>query len=273
MTQTNGTAITRRRLFGLGVEAIAAAMLAACRAERSHGEVRIEGDMEQKADKKTAEKGRLLARPAQVKQAAPTGLHPLGLDGKRDGLLYAPAGYQAERPAPLAVMLHGAGGNAQHGINMLRQFADEAGLIVLAPQSRRQTWDILVGGYGPDVAFIDRALEQTFSRYAVDKSRLAIGGFSDGASYALSLGLANGDLFTHVLAFSPGFVAPASQEGAPRLFITHGKNDRILPIERCSRKIVPMVRRAGYYVEYREFDGPHTVPADLAREAVEWFTA
>jgi phospholipase/carboxylesterase len=28
------------------------------------------------------------------------------------------------------------------------------------------------------------------------------------ASYALSLGIANGNLFSHVLAFSPGFLAP-----------------------------------------------------------------
>jgi predicted esterase len=44
---------------------------------------------------------------------------------------------------------------------------------------------------------------------------LAVSGFSDGASYALSIGPANGDLFTHVMAFSPGFadltIAPISQ--------------------------------------------------------------
>jgi predicted esterase len=93
--------------------------------------------------------------------------------------------------------------------------ADEAGLVLLAPESRGTTWDVLRGGYGPDVAFIDRALEQTFGRYAVDPRRLAVGGFSDGASYALSLGITNGDLFGHVLAFSPGFMAPGGR-GAGR---------------------------------------------------------
>jgi phospholipase/carboxylesterase len=33
-----------------------------------------------------------------------------------------------------------------------------------------------------------------------------------------------------------------------------------------------VLRRAGYDVRYREFDGPHTVPADVAREAVDWLT-
>jgi predicted esterase len=119
---------------------------------------------------------------------------------------------------------------------------------------------------------IDRALEQTFSRYAVDPGRVAIGGFSDGASYALSLGLTNGDLFTHVLAFSPGFMAPAARRGSPRVFVSHGTRDGVLPIERCSRKVVPQLKRADYEVRYREFDAGHTIPPEIALEAVSWFT-
>src|SRR3712207_7974813 len=51
-------------------------------------------------------------------------------------------------------------------------------------------------------------------------------GFSDGASYALSLGIPNGDLFTHLVAFSPGFAAPDGQRGHPRVFVGHGVDDR-----------------------------------------------
>lgn len=215
--------------------------------------------------------GRLSARPAHPSEAAPVGLQPLGLATGRDGLLYVPTGYRPDRPAPMALMLHGAGGNAEGGLAPLQRLADDAGLILLSPASRRQTWDVIVGGYGPDVAFIDRALEQTFERYAVDPARVAVGGFSDGASYALSVGITNGDLFTHVIALSPGFSAPASQEGAPRLFLSHGTRDEVLPIDACSRRIVREVRGAGYDVTYHEFDGPHTVPPEIARDAVGWF--
>lgn len=218
------------------------------------------------------DQARLDARPGLPTSVAPGGLHRLELDAGRDGLLYVPSGYRPDLPAPVAVMLHGAGGNAQHGISLLHELADAAGLILLAPESRRQTWDVIRGGYGPDVTFLDRALAQLFARYAVDPTRLAIGGFSDGASYALSLGITNGDLFSHVIAFSPGFMAPAAQEGSPRLFISHGTGDSVLPIGPCSRRIVPQVQRAGYDVLYREFDGPHTVPPEIAREAVDWFT-
>jgi phospholipase/carboxylesterase len=99
---------------------------------------------------------------------------------------------------------------------------------------------------------------------------VAVGGYSDGASYALSLGIANGDLFSHVLAFSPGFLTPTGQRGSPRIFVVHGTRDRWLPIDSCSRRIVPRLERAGYEVLYREFEGGHVVPPGIAREAAIW---
>ncbi len=170
-------------------------------------------------------------------------------------------------------MLHGAGGDARSGISHFLDLADEAGLVLLAPESRGRTWDVLVGGYGPDVEFIDRALEQTFDRLAVDAEKLAVAGFSDGASYALSIGLTNGNLFTHAIAFSPGFASPAAYTGKPPVFVSHGTRDGVLPIRDTSRRIVPQLKREGYEVRYREFDGPHTVPGFVAREALEWFTS
>lgn len=215
---------------------------------------------------------RLLARPGRPKETAKPGLHELGLEDGRDGWLYVPRGYRPDRPAPLAVMLHGAGGSARPALKPFQPLADDAGLILLATDSRRRTWDVIEGGYGPDIAFLDRALELTFSRCAVDPRRIAAEGFSDGASYALSIGVTNGDLFSHVIAFSPGFMVPKDQRGKPGIYISHGKRDQVLPIDSCSRRIVPRLRNAGYEVVYREFDGPHTVPEDIAREALKWFT-
>ena len=226
------------------------------------------------SSKEAQTEGRLRARPVQVTGSAPVGLQPLMLGAARDSYLYVPATYCADRPVPLVLLLHGAGGHARQGLDLLRSLADAAGLLLLAPASRDRTWDLLVDRrYGPDAAMIDRALEQTFSRYAIDPLRLAIGGFSDGASYALSLGITNGDLFTHVLAFSPGFMAPAGRTGSPRIFASHGVRDGVLPIDRCSRRIVPELERGGYDVLYREFGGPHTVPASIAREALHWFSS
>lgn len=220
-----------------------------------------------------ARDGRLAARPGAPTLPVTPGRHALGLARGRDALLYVPADYRPDRPAPLAVMLHGAGGTAEHGLSLLQGLADAAGLVLLAPASRGPTWDVILGGFGPDVAFVDRALAAAFARCAVDPVRVAVGGFSDGASYALSVGLTNGDLCTHVIAFAPGFMAPARQVGRPRCYVAHGTRDAVLPVDACSRRLVPVLERAGYDVRYREFDGPHTVPPAIAREAVDWFVA
>lgn len=216
--------------------------------------------------------GRLTSRPhpPTLPPAAP-GLHELDIGGGRVGLLYVPAEYRADAPAPLVVMLHGAGGDARGGIDPLLRFADESGLLLLAPASRKTTWDVIVGGFGPDVTIIDQALTDVFARYAVDPKRLAVGGFSDGASYALSLGMTNGDLFTHILAFSPGFAAPDDAVGRPEIYISHGIADRVLPIDRTSRRLHPRLRDAGYEVVYEEFPDGHVVPAAHAQRALAWF--
>jgi phospholipase/carboxylesterase len=214
---------------------------------------------------------RLTARPGAPTGSITVGEQPLGLsnDG-RDGLLYVPAGYVATKPAPLVLMLHGATGSARGALRPFRELADDAGVVLLAPESRGTTWDAIRGDYGIDIAFIDRALESVFERVAVDPARLTIEGFSDGATYAIGVGLTNGDLFQRVIAFSPGFVLPIDPHAKPRMFISHGTRDQILPIDQCSRRIVPELQRARYEVQYREFDGPHAVPPDIAKEALAW---
>jgi predicted esterase len=168
-------------------------------------------------------------------------------------------------------MLHGEGSTPRSGLRNLRKVVGDARVVLLAPPSRGRTWDVVLGGYGPDVAALDGLLRRVSAALPVDRSRLAIAGHSDGASYALSLGLTNGDLFTHVIAFSPGFAAPAARRGKPSIYESHGRRDKILPIDRTSRRLVTALRAAGYRVRYREFAGGHGVPSTVAREALAWF--
>jgi predicted esterase len=213
--------------------------------------------------------GRLSVRPyPPVSISARTGLLPLeGPTGELLALGYVPAGLDGHA-GRLVLLLHGAGGSPRQALDFLLPVADEHRLLLLAPKSSASTWDLIIDGYGPDVRRIDRVLEQMFDAYAV--RHLTIGGFSDGASYALCLGLTNGDLFDTVLAFSPGFAAPMVTHGQPRVFVSHGTGDRVLPIDACSRRLVPRLKALGYGVTYEEFADGHEVPERVVHEGIRW---
>ena len=214
----------------------------------------------------------LRARPGVPARVTAPGRYPLGLSGERDGFLYVPTSYRPERGAPLLVLLHGAGQSAELWSSAaLRALLDAAGIVALVPESRGATWDAVREGFGPDVTFLDQALGAVFARCRIDPAHVALGGLSDGASYALSLGVANGDLFGALIAFSPGFFVPPGRRGTPRVFVSHGRQDGVLGIGQTSRRIVPELRALGYPVRYDEFDGGHAMPHEVVEAAVRWF--
>lgn len=190
--------------------------------------------------------------------------------GDRTALLHVPPGLADGAPATLVLALHGAGGDARAGLAPLLPFADANRLLLLATPSQGATWDAVQGRWGPDVRQLDRALTEVFASFRVDLTRLVVSGFSDGASYALSVGLANGDLLTHVIAFSPGFIPAGPRVGAPAVYVSHGRQDNVLPIDATTRRIVPSLRASGYPLRVHEFNGPHAVPRAIAQDAVRW---
>jgi phospholipase/carboxylesterase len=195
----------------------------------------------------------------------------LGLSPARDGSYYVPVAAARADHAPLLLFLHGAGGSGGHAIERLVDDAERSATIVVAPDSRGATWGITEGSEEADRHFLDRALARFFREYPIDRDRVAIAGFSDGASAALSWGVANPALFSATIAFSPGFLrrfAEASEK--TRIFISHGTKDEILSFVN-SRQIATALSLTGHAVRFREFDGGHTVPPGVRREAFDWF--
>jgi len=203
------------------------------------------------------------------------------LEKANGALLYVPQSYRANEALPLLILLHRSGGNASHWFSSSHKEipgsfaprADAGRFVILAPASPGTTWGVGPRAWGSDVVSINRAIAEAFSHCAIDQNRVAIGGFSDGASYALSLGLANGDRIRAVVAFSPGFIVKARGRGRPGLFISHGREDFVLPIDTASRLFVRQLQKNGYTIDYHEFDGGHGVPPAICAQAMSWLAA
>lgn len=213
------------------------------------------------------EEGHLVSRPGATVFTPQLGVNNLGIGRTRDGLRFVPSTFRAGESLPLLVTLHGAGGNAYLGIQPFLNFAESARVVLVSPDSREESWDRRYGLFGSDVRFLDTALSDTYLRCLIDPRKIGIAGFSDGASYALSLGLTNGDLFSQIIAFSPGFMVPNVARGKPNVFLSHGTQDTVLPIASSSRRFAPKLRGLGYNVTYREFEGGHQIPAAVSDEA------
>lgn len=218
--------------------------------------------------------GRLgFAHRLPVKAPLPVGRTALGLFAERDAVLVVPPGIDPRRPVPLVVLLHGGGGSAEKILPMLEAHAAERGFLLLAPQSLFPTWDLVIGGHGPDRERLDLALAEVASRFMLDPTRLAFAGHSDGGSYALSLGLANGDIVTHVVVSSAGFMAALMQMGAPRIFLSHGTGDTQIPIAGSAQVHAARLAAAGYDVTFVTYDGPHAYQPEVVAQAMDFLFA
>lgn len=214
-----------------------------------------------------------MSRPGTPVAQGPTvGYTSLGIGAQRDGFIYVPSTYDHAVPAALVILLHGAGETSlQWQTDESSDLAEEFGFVIMAPDARARSWDLLIEGrFGSDVVFLDLALDRVFDLCNIDPTRVALGGFSDGSSYALSLGLINGDLFTNVIGFSPALLFAPERRGTPDVFISHGTNDPVIAVTNSRDNLVPALRQAGYQVEFVEFDGSHALPLSVARSAFTW---
>jgi len=126
-----------------------------------------------------------------------------------------------------------------------------------------------------DIAFTETSLNYVFSHCHISEKKFGIAGFSDGAAFALFLGLINHQLFSHIMAFSAGTVRNLPVEEDMKfqcdIYVSHGTQDTVIPIEKGGRKINRTLQPKAKSLKYDEFDGVHEVPVQILKTAIGWF--
>jgi phospholipase/carboxylesterase len=207
------------------------------------------------------------------------GIHeaPGGVDGRGGFVLYVPECYDASRPWPLVVALHGAGGRGDEFLWTWLREARGRRFLLLAPTSLGATWSL--DAPARDGAALESMIAFVRERWRVDEARVLATGLSDGGTFALLWGLGEGSSASAVAALS-GVLHPANfalgnlaRARGRRVYLAHGSRDWLFPVG-LARLAREALERAGADLVYREIeDLSHTYPRDENDRILAWFDA
>ncbi|MEU4096347.1 hypothetical protein [Streptomyces sp. NPDC026673] len=106
----------------------------------------------------------------------------------------------------------------------------------------------------------------------MDLDRITVAGSGDGASYALGLGTANGDLFTRVLAYSPTCLPAACRTGRPTVLLSHTRHHTDALAAAAGHRILATLEHHGYHgyhVDHIEHSHGRRTPGDVVATSAE----
>jgi len=163
---------------------------------------------------------------------------------ERSYALYSPDG--SDTPKPLVLVLHGAGGDAVHMMQISRgswnRIAQDEGWLVAYPEAIDTMWDTGGGIISErlarrtdDPTFLAAVIDDIAARHPVDPSRIFLTGFSRGAqtSFVVACRL-EGRIraIASVAMAMPVHVAPGCESGPPvGIMMITGHADPFVPPE------------------------------------------
>jgi phospholipase/carboxylesterase len=186
---------------------------------------------------------------------------------------------------PAIFIMHGIGSNEQNMLSLVNDLEDQFYIFSIRGHLSQPPGFayFTIQGYGKPhrevfdqgvsklTSFIDYACEQ----YPLDKNRLYLLGFSQGAILAMTLGLTLGNQIKGIIALSgyiPAFVKeeynikPVEQLSA---FISHGEMDQVLPFE-WGLENNEYFRKLGAKVTFNTYQEGHTVSAQNQQDFLQW---
>jgi len=220
---------------------------------------------------------RIEHKPMEIRdEPSPTG-HVSIERGESRAVLLTPSEIDPAKRYPLITVLHGAGRQDEMLVKACRDEPEKRAALFLVPRSALPTWDLIASPERPDLDFLEYAYDLIYRRYPIDAGRQALLGYSDGASYALSVGLSNPHLFRAVMGWAAGFIAldptfNLDADRKPQVLLEYGTHDELFPFARVAVPMRDNLRKAGYTVEFRvDQGGKHWPSADFLPEALDWF--
>jgi phospholipase/carboxylesterase len=205
--------------------------------------------------------------------------------------VYEPHG---DGPHPTILTLHGWGANAMDLLGLSPYLAGGR-FLVICPQGPAPLppeygtvgygWYPIVPGAGtpPDMPAIQGARDQLFNfleaaqaRYAIDRHKLLVLGFSQGGVMAYTLALSAPARFAALIALSTWLppevltqVADAAALQRLPTLIQHGSRDEQIRVDRA-RTSVESLRGKGVPLTYQEYDMGHEINGQSLTALSNW---
>jgi predicted peptidase len=191
-----------------------------------------------------------------------------------DYAIYIPEGYSPPTPVPLILALHfGVGGRdaAGAGAAVVQSLIGPAfadfGAIIVAPDSVRGNW-----GSPENEKAVTALLDFVLARYAIDKKKIAVTGFSMGGTGSWQLAEKFPDRFSAAIPVAGRPPASASGWRLPVLAV-HSRDDQVAPFGPTEARIAEL-QNAGVNAKLIPLAGithyeTHRF-SDALRQAIPW---
>ena len=176
------------------------------------------------------------ARTAACRREPESGARTISIRSggrERTARVHVPARLRARHPAPLLLVLHGAGGDGP-GFERYTGYsglADREGFVAVYPSAIDRFWTLGESGEPDDVRFLSELLDRVEADLCVDEDRVFATGLSNGGGMAARLACALGDRIAAAAPVAGGYGNLPDCEPARAVSVLemHGDADPIVP--------------------------------------------
>ncbi len=179
-------------------------------------------------------------------------------------LVVVPPDLDKSKPAPLIVALHPYGATAEWIVGRWRDVAKERGAILAAPRAvRSEGQGFQWGAVNEADLIVTNALKQVMGEHNIDKDRVVLTGYSQGAMMSFALGAKHAKVFSGVIPVAGSFDLTSEELSGgelPKFYIMIGDKDEALASNRKAAKDLEGKAKDVEIIIYENLG--HTFPSD-----------